>query len=70
MTGEDVREVFETILPQQDIERLCVQCGVIERQRQLHLGMLVRAMSLRPEHRAEPTRPIFCGRIWNLRSPG
>jgi putative transposase len=44
MTGEDVREVFETILPQQDIERLCVQCGVIERQRKLHLGMLVRAM--------------------------
>ena len=44
MTGEDVRDVFETILPQQDIERLCGQCGVIERQRKLHLGMLVRAM--------------------------
>jgi putative transposase len=44
MTGENVREVFETILPQQDIERLCVQCGVIERQRKLDLGMLVRAM--------------------------
>jgi hypothetical protein len=44
MTGEDVREVFETILPQQDIERLCVQCGVIARQRKLHLGRLVRAM--------------------------
>jgi hypothetical protein len=44
MTGEDVREVFETILPQRDTERLCVQCGVIERQRKLHLGMLVRAM--------------------------
>jgi putative transposase len=44
MTGEDVREVFETILHQQDIERLCVQCGVIERQRKLQLGMLVRAM--------------------------
>jgi hypothetical protein len=44
MTGEDVREVFETILPQQDLERLCVQCGVIARQRKLHLGMLVRAM--------------------------
>jgi putative transposase len=44
MTGEDVREVFETILPPQDIERLCMQCGVIERQRKLHLGMLVRAM--------------------------
>jgi hypothetical protein len=44
MTGEDVREVFETILPQQDIEQLCAQFGVIERQRKLHLGMLVRAM--------------------------
>jgi len=44
MTGEDVRAVFEIILPQQDIERLCVQCGVIERQRKLHLGTLVRAM--------------------------
>jgi putative transposase len=44
MTGEDVREVFEAILPPQDIEALCAQCGVIERQRQLHLGMVVRAM--------------------------
>jgi putative transposase len=44
MTGEDVRQVFEAILPQQEIERVCVQCGVIERQRKLHLGMLVRAM--------------------------
>ena len=44
MTGEDVREVFEMILPQQEIERLCAPCGVLERQRKLHLGMLVRAM--------------------------
>src|ERR671925_898399 len=44
MTGEDVRQVFEAILPQQEIERLCAQFGVIERQRKLHLGMLVRAM--------------------------
>jgi DDE family transposase len=44
MTGEDVRQVFEAILPQQDIDRLCAQFGVIERQRKLHLGMLVRAM--------------------------
>jgi DDE family transposase len=44
MTGEEVQQVFEAILPQQEIERLCVQCGVIERQRKLHLGMLVRAM--------------------------
>jgi DDE family transposase len=44
MTGEDVRRVFEAILPQHEIDRLCVQFGVIERQRKLHLGMLVRAM--------------------------
>jgi Transposase DDE domain len=44
MTGEDVRRVFEAMLPQHEIDRLCVQFGVIERQRKLHLGMLVRAM--------------------------
>jgi putative transposase len=44
MTGEDVRQVFETILPQEAIEELCMQCGVIERQRKLNLGILVRAM--------------------------
>ena len=44
MTGEDVQQVFEAILPQREIERLCAQFGVIERQRKLHVGMLVRAM--------------------------
>jgi putative transposase len=44
MTGDEVRQVFEAMLPQDEIERLCQQCGVIERQRKLHLGMLVRAM--------------------------
>jgi putative transposase len=44
MTGEDVRQVFEAILPHQEMERLCAQVGLIERQRNLHLGMLVRAM--------------------------
>jgi Transposase DDE domain len=44
MTGEDVRQVFEAILPQTEINRLCMACGVLERQRQLHLGRLVRAM--------------------------
>src|SRR5918996_1888332 len=44
MTGEDVRQVFEAMLPQQDIDRRCAQFGVIERQRTRHLGMLVRAM--------------------------
>jgi len=44
MTGEDVRQVFEAILPHEAIEDLCVQFGVIERQRKLDLGTLVRAM--------------------------
>ena len=44
MTGDEVREVFETMLPQVEIDRLCQQCGVIERQRKLNLGMFVRAM--------------------------
>src|SRR5215467_3663028 len=44
MTGEDVHNIFDAILPQEEIDRLCMQFGVIERQRKLHLGMLVRAM--------------------------
>jgi putative transposase len=44
MTGDEVREVFETVLPQAEIDRLCRQFGVIERQRKLNLGMFVRAM--------------------------
>jgi len=44
MTGEDAQKVFEETLPQGEIDRLCVQFGVIERQRKLNLGMLVRAM--------------------------
>jgi hypothetical protein len=44
MTGEEVRQVFETILPHNEMERLCAQLGVIARQRKLHLGMWVRAM--------------------------
>jgi hypothetical protein len=44
MTGDEVRQVFETMLPQEEIDRLCQPCGVIERQRQLNLGMFVRAM--------------------------
>ena len=55
MTGEDVRQVFEAILPQEAIDRLCRECGVIERQRKRHLGMLVRAMviSARPDRLAK-----------------
>ena len=44
MTGDAVRQVFETILLEEEIDRLCQECGVIERQRKLNLGMLVRAM--------------------------
>jgi hypothetical protein len=44
MTGEDVRQVFEAILPAEAIERWCAPFGGIERQRTLDLGMLVRAM--------------------------
>jgi hypothetical protein len=44
MTGEDVRQVVEPILPHETIEGLCMPCGVSERQRKLNLGRLVRAM--------------------------
>jgi Transposase DDE domain len=44
MTGDDVRTVFEQMLPQDESDRLCQQCGVIEQQRKLNLGRLVRAM--------------------------
>jgi hypothetical protein len=44
MTGDEVRQVFEAMLPQEEIDRLCEECGMIERHRKLTLGMLVRAM--------------------------
>jgi putative transposase len=44
MTGDEVRQVFEAMLPQEEIDRLCETFGVIERQRKLNLGMFVRAM--------------------------
>jgi hypothetical protein len=44
MTGDEVRQVLEAMLPQEELDRLCQQCGVIERQRKLNLGMFVRAM--------------------------
>jgi Transposase DDE domain len=46
MTGDEVRQVFEAMLPQEEIERLCQRFGVIERQRKLNLGMFVRAMMI------------------------
>ena len=44
MTGDEVRQVFEAMLPQDEMDRLCATFGVIERERKLHLGMFVRAM--------------------------
>lgn len=44
MTGDEVRQVFEAMLPQPELDRLCKQFGVIERARKLNLGMFVRAM--------------------------
>jgi hypothetical protein len=44
MTGDEVRQVFEAMRPQEEIDRLCEQFSVIERQRTLNLGMFVRAM--------------------------
>src|SRR6266516_4895257 len=44
MTGDEVREVFEAMLPQEEIDHFCEQFGVIARRRKLNLGMFVRAM--------------------------
>jgi putative transposase len=44
MTGDEAREVFEAMLPQEEIERLCKEFGVVQRQRKRNLGMFVRAM--------------------------
>ena len=44
MPGDDGRQVFEAMLPQDEMDRLCTTFGVIERERKLNLGMFVRAM--------------------------
>jgi hypothetical protein len=44
MTGDDVREIFEAVLPQAEIEALASELGVIERARKLDVNALVRAM--------------------------
>ena len=44
MTGDEVRDVFEAMLPQEEIDRLCKEFGVVQRQRKRNLGMCVRAM--------------------------
>jgi hypothetical protein len=65
MTGEGVRQVFETIVVRDEIDRLCRQCWVLEQQRQLDLGMLVRAMVCWPTcprrvwHGCGPVKPTM-----------
>jgi hypothetical protein len=44
MTGDDVREIFEALLPQEAIDRRCMDGDVIARPRKMTLGMWVRAM--------------------------
>ncbi|HEX9871533.1 MAG TPA: hypothetical protein VGC99_23605, partial [Candidatus Tectomicrobia bacterium] len=56
-SGDDVRAVFEAILPPQEIDRLCADYEVIARQRRLNRGRLVRAWSSPPGPRVVPTRP-------------
>ena len=71
MTGDAVRQVFETILPQEEIDRLCQECGVIERRRKLNLGCWV------PVYASDIGRDTgwrlgggaSCARIWSLRCP-
>jgi hypothetical protein len=43
MTGDEGRQVFEAMRPQDEIDRLCATFGGIERERKLPLGMCVRA---------------------------
>jgi hypothetical protein len=43
MAGDDVRQVFEALLPQGEIECSYVQFGMIKRQRKLNLDRLVQA---------------------------
>jgi hypothetical protein len=68
MTGDEVRQVFEPMLPQQKIDGRCQQFDVIERERKLNLGMFVRAMVILAGTRGAPTRLMSCALTWRLRS--
>lgn len=46
MAGDDVRQAFEALLPQEEIERPYVQFGAIKRQRKLNLDMSVQAWGI------------------------
>jgi hypothetical protein len=43
-TGDDVCRGLEQMRPPEEMDRLCPEGGVMERQRPLHLGMWVRAL--------------------------
>ena len=43
MTGDEGRQVFEAMLPQEEIDRLGRECGVVQRARTRNWGMCVRA---------------------------
>jgi len=45
-TGAEVREVMETVLPTEEIERLCRELGVVERERKLEVALFARSMVL------------------------
>lgn len=45
-TGAEVREVMETVLPTEEIERLCRDLGVVERERKLEVALFARSMVL------------------------
>jgi len=46
MTGEDVREVMEAILPSDEVERWARELGVVERERKKDIVTFVRALVL------------------------
>lgn len=46
MEGKDVKEIMESVLPTEEIDRLCRELGVVERERKLNVGLFVRTMVL------------------------
>jgi hypothetical protein len=39
MVGSGVREILETLLPAEEIDRWCRELGVVERERKLDVSM-------------------------------
>jgi len=46
MKGPEVKEIMESILPSDEIDRLCRELGVVERERKLDVGLFIRTMVL------------------------